>query len=108
MYRTSHAQLVAGRYPLSWDFAGYYHGFIYRYERYAALTNRMNLMKKADKFKWSDDSEKDFMELKEEFTAGKIQANPYFDSYESFMLTTDWSALNIAGVLFQKQDGEES
>ena len=65
-------------------------------------------MKKADKFKWSDDSEKDFMELKEEFTAGKIQANPYFDSYESFMLTTDWSALNIAGVLFQKQDGEES
>ena len=35
-------------------FAGYYRGFI---PGYSALTNRMNSMKKAEKFKWSDDME---------------------------------------------------
>jgi len=36
-------------------FAGYYRSFI---PRYSALTNRMNLMKKALKLEWSDDMEK--------------------------------------------------
>ena len=85
-------------------FAGYYRGFI---PRYSALTNRMNTMKKADKFIWTEDMEKDFVELKKEFTAGKIQAYPDFDSAEPFILTTDWSAQNIAGVLSQKQEGVE-
>jgi len=31
--------------------------------------------------------EKDFMELKEEFSAGRIQAYPDFDSDEPFILT---------------------
>jgi len=31
-------------------------------------------MKKAELFEWSEDIEKNFQELKEEFTAGKIQA----------------------------------
>jgi len=51
--------------------------------------------------------EKDFKELKAEFTAGKIQAYTDFDSKELFVLTTDWSALNIAGILSLKQDGVE-
>ena len=46
-------------------FAGYYRGFI---PKYSALTNRMNSMKKAEKFEWSEDMEKDFLELKSEFT----------------------------------------
>lgn len=57
-------------------FTGYYRGFI---PRYLALTNRMNSMKKAECFKWSDDMEKDFKELKMEFAEGKIQAYPDFD-----------------------------
>ena len=85
-------------------FAGYYRGFI---PKYSALTNRMNSMKKAEKFEWSEDMEKDFLELKSEFKAGRIQAYPDFDSTEPFILTMDWSALNIAGVLSQKQDGVE-
>ena len=85
-------------------FTGYYHGFI---PKYSALMNRMNSMKKAEKFDWSEDMERDFLELKAEFAAGRIQAYPDFDSSEPFILTTDWSALNIAGVLSQKQEGVE-
>ena len=51
--------------------------------------------------------EKDFLELKAEFAAGRIQAYPDFDSSELFILTTNWSALNIAGILTQKQEGVE-
>ena len=46
------------------------------------LTNWMNSMKKALKFEWSEDMEKDFKELKAEFTAGKILAYLNFDSSE--------------------------
>ena len=49
--------------------------------------------------------EKDFLELKAEISAGRIQASPDFDSDEPFILTTDWSSLNIAGGLSQKQEG---
>ena len=45
-------------------FAGYYRGFI---PRYSALTNHMNLIKKAEKFEWYDDMKRDFKELKAEF-----------------------------------------
>ena len=55
------------------------------------------------KFELSKDMEKDFRELKEEVTAGKIQGYQGFDSTEPFILTTDWSALNIAGILSQKK-----
>ena len=67
----------------------------------------MNSLKKAEQFVWTEDMEKDFLELKAEFSAGRIQAYPDFDSDEPFILTTDWSSLNIAGVLSQKQDGVE-
>ena len=48
--------------------------------------------------------EKDFLELKAEFSAGQIQACRDFDSDEPFILTT---SLTIAGVLSQKQEGVE-
>ena len=74
-------------------FTGYYRGLI---PRYSALTNRMNSLKKAEKFLWTEDMEKDFLELKAEFSAGRIQAYPDFDSDDPFILTTDWSSLIIA------------
>ena len=40
----------------------------------------MNSLKKAEKFVWTEDMEKDFLELKGEFSAGRIQAYPDFDS----------------------------
>ncbi len=64
-------------------------------------------MNKYLKFEWPEDIENDFRELKEEFDAGKIQAYPDFDSNEPFILTADWFALNIAGILSQKQEGVE-
>ena len=67
----------------------------------------MNSLKKAEKFVWTEDMEKDFLELKAEFSAGRIQAYPDFDSDEPLILTTDWSSLNIAGVLSQKRKGVE-
>ena len=61
-------------------------------------------MKKAEHFGWTEDMEKNFIELKAEFSAGRIQAYPDFDSEEPFILTMDWSALNIFGVLSQKHE----
>jgi len=46
----------------------------------------MNSIKKALKFEWSKDIEKEFKELKAEFTAGKIQAYPDFDSPRTGLL----------------------
>ena len=45
----------------------------------------MNAMKKALKFEWSEDMEKDFKELKAEFTAGRKQAYPDFESKDPFV-----------------------
>ena len=67
----------------------------------------MNSLKKAEQFVWTEDMEKDFLELKAEFSAGRIQAYPDFDSDEPFILTTDWSSSNIVGVLSQKQERVE-
>ena len=51
--------------------------------------------------------DRDFVQLKEAFTKGGIQAFPDFEIGNPFILTTDWSQENIAGVLSQVQDGEE-
>ena len=72
------------------------------------MTNRMNSLKKAEKFVWTEDMEKDFLELKGEFSAGRIQAYPDFDSDEPFILTTDWLSLNITGVFFPETRGSRT
>ena len=64
----------------------------------------MNGIKKAEKFVWNEEIERDFIQLKEAFTKGGI---PDFDIGDPFILTTDWSQDNIAGVLSQVQDGKE-
>ena len=56
-------------------FAGYYRNFI---PQYSALTNKLNGIKKAEKFVWNEEIESDFIQLKEAFTKGGIQAFPDF------------------------------
>ena len=60
-----------------------------------------------EKFLWNEEIERDFVELKKAFTEGVIQAFPYFGVGDPFILTTDWSKENIAGVLSQVQDRRE-
>ena len=50
----------------------------------------MNSLRKAGKFVWTEDMEKDFLELKAEFSAGRIQAYPDFDLDEPLILIMDW------------------
>ena len=85
-------------------FAGYYHTFI---SQYSDLTNRLNRIKKAEKFLWKEEIELDFVELKKGFSEGGIQAFPNFGVGDPFILTTDWSKETIWGVLSQVQDGRE-
>ena len=82
-------------------FAGYYRTFI---PQNSVLTNRLNRIKKAEKFLWNEEIETDFIELKKAFTEGGIQAFPDFRVGNPFSLTTDRSNRskeNIAGVLSQ-------
>ena len=67
-------------------FARYYHTFI---PQYSALTNRLNGIKKAEKFVWNEEVERDFIKLKKAFTKGGIQACPDFGIEDPFILTTD-------------------
>ena len=85
-------------------FAGYYCTFI---PQYSALTNRLNRIKKAEKFLWNKEIEQDFIELKKAFPEGGIHAFPDFGVGDPFILLTDWSKENIPGVLSQVQDGQE-
>ena len=57
----------------------------------------MNSLKKMEKFVWT--MEKDFLELKAQFSAVGIQAYPDFDSDEPFILTTDWSSKHCRGFV---------
>ena len=53
------------------------------------LTNRLNGIKKAEKFLWNKEIEQDFLELKKVFTVGGIQAFPDFGVGDPFIITTD-------------------
>ena len=67
-------------------FAGYYCTFI---PQYTALTNRLNGIKKAEKFIWNEEIEREFIQLKEVFTKEGIQAFPDFEIGDPFILTRD-------------------
>ena len=83
-------------------FAGYCCTFI---PQYSVLKNRLNGIKKAEKFLWNEEIERDFVELKKAFMEGGIQDFPDFGVGDLFILTTDESKENIVGVLSQGQDG---
>ena len=67
----------------------------------------MNGIKKAEKFLWNKEIERDFIELKKAFTEGGIKAFPDLRVGDPFILTTDWRKENIAGVLSFVQNGQE-
>ena len=85
-------------------FVEYYRTFI---PQYSALTNRLNRIKKAEKFLWIQKIGQDFVVLKWAFAEGGIQIFPDLGVGDLFILTTHWSKENIMGVLSQVQDGQE-
>ena len=64
--------------------------------QYLSLTNRLNGVKKAERFLWNKEIEQDFVELKKAFTVGGINAFPDFGVGDPCILT---SKENIVGVL---------
>ena len=62
-------------------FAGYYCTII---SQYSALTNRLNGIKKAEKFLWNEEIGRDFVELKRALPEGGIQAFPDFGVGDPF------------------------
>ena len=55
------------------------------------MTNRSNRIKKAKKFLWNKEIDRDFVKLKKAFTERGIQAFPDLGVGDPFILTTDWS-----------------
>ena len=85
-------------------FFGYYRTFI---KSFAELTASMNEQKKRLKLEWTEEMERNFKTLKEEFVKGPVRAAPQFNTDSPFQLTTDFSSVAIAAVLSQVQDGTE-
>ena len=67
----------------------------------------MNQLKTAKAVGWTEQAKKDFEELKQCFARAPVHEFPMYYSSEPFLLNTDWSAVNMAAILSQKQDGKE-
>ena len=63
-------------------------------QQYSALTNRLNRIKKAEKFVWNEEIEQYIKKLKKAFIEGGIQVFPDFRE-------------NTMGVLSQVQDEQD-
>ena len=61
------------------------------------MTNRLNGIKKAEKFLWKEEIEQDIIELKKAFTEGGIQAFPDFGVGDPFILTTCFVIQSLLG-----------
>ena len=86
-------------------FSGYYRAFI---TEYSHLTFEMNKMKtNKGELTWSDEAIQKFEKLKKCFQTAPLRGYPDYHSSEPFILDTDWSATNSAGVLSQIQNGKE-
>ena len=85
-------------------FTGYYRSFI---KDYSKLTNEMNAQRKELKLVWSEELEKNFKLLKEEFSKMPVRSYPDYNSDEPFQLALDFSKDNIAAILSQVQGGQE-
>ena len=77
-------------------FAGYYRTFL---PNYSVMTNWLNGIKKAPRFMWNSEVERDLEELKRPFTYSGLQRQcpPWIQTFPDFcsgnlcVLTTDWS-----------------
>merc|ERR1711895_105322 len=57
--------------------------------------------------KWTEEMDWKFKELKKKFAEMPLRSYPRYDVRDPFIVTTDWSQKNMAGVLSQVQDGME-
>ncbi|HAW51789.1 MAG TPA: hypothetical protein DCX54_05580, partial [Flavobacteriales bacterium] len=85
-------------------FTSYYRIFI---KEYAGLTAEMQKMKNEKTLNWNDDLKAKFNQLKTAFESAPLRGFPQYDNPEPFIIDTDWSKVNMACVLSQKQDGKE-
>ena len=69
-------------------FIGYYRTFI---PRFSELTNELNSMRKESKIAWTEEIERKFTDLKEEFSRKPIRAYPDYNSGEPFQVAVDFS-----------------
>ena len=56
---------------------------------------------------WTEQAKRDFEELRQCFAKAPVHGFPMYYSSEPFLLDTDWSAINMAAILSQKQGGKE-
>ena len=85
-------------------FTGYYRNYIREYPR---LTAGMNKQRKEKILKWNPQLQEDFENLKTTFTTNPLRSYPRYDLEEPFQVVTDYSSINVAGILSQVQGGEE-
>ena len=85
-------------------FTSYYRSFL---PNYSQLTNEMNSMRKEKQLVWTEEMEKKFKILKQEFSKMPVRSYPDYHSEEPFQLALDFSKDNVAAILSQVQDGQE-
>ena len=82
----------------------YYRSFI---SKFSKITACLNKLRNEPSFQLTDTEVDAINQLKRAFTVAPLCAYPDFYSSEPFVLTVDFSRLALAGVLTQKQGGQE-
>jgi len=82
-------------------FANFYQQFIHNFSHTARLLNELTGKKE---WKWEEEHQKSFEELKEKITSQPVLSLPKREG--KFRVETDVSGHAIGGVLFQEQDGK--
>ena len=83
--------------------AGYHQNFIPNYAELTAPLRRLE--QKGTEFKWNDEAQKAFQQIKNVLMSATFLAFPNYDL--SFIIDTDASEEGIGAVISQKQDGVE-
>ena len=85
---------------------GYYRRFIKRFSDKAAPLNA--LLRKEQAWKWSEECQNSFDNLKGEIASRTVSAYPDFSKpFSHFRLHTDASNVGLGAILAQKQQGKE-
>ena len=87
-------------------FCGYYQRSIVKYGRLTA--GLQELKTQEGDLKWTIKLRADFEDLKQCFSEYPVRSFPRYDLKEPFLLDCDFSAINMAAVLSQVQDGTET
>ena len=83
------------------EFANFYQQFIYNFSH---IVRPLNELKGKKKWKWEEEYQKVFEELKEKITSQPVLFLPKREG--KFRVKTDTLGHAIGGVLFQEQDGK--